>query len=118
MNTITIDGGELIIEPRGLDKMWGFRREIRVPLSHVRGATADSGVADEPKGLRAPGLAIPGKYVGTFHRDGEASFWNISDRRRNVVIDFIEEEFARAILTVDDPAQAERDINSAIQTAQ
>lgn len=115
MNTITLDGVELVITPRGLDKIWGFRREIRVPLAHVRGATADTGVADEPRGLRSPGLALPGKYVGTFKKEGESSYWNVSDRRRNVVIDFNDEEFARAILTVKNPAEIQRAVNAAIQ---
>jgi hypothetical protein len=87
MNTVIVDGVELVITPQGLDKVWAFRSELRVPLGHVRGATADTGVADGPRGLRAPGLAIPGKYVGTFKKDGESTYWNVSDRRRNVVID-------------------------------
>ncbi len=115
MNTITITDDELVIEPKGLDKLWGLRRELRVPLAHVRGATADPGVADEPRGIRAPGLAVPGKYVGTFHRDGEASFWNVSDPRDNIVIQFQNDEYARAVLTVADPATTEHDINDALR---
>lgn len=43
-NTITISGQELIVEPLGLDMLWAFTREMRIPLAHVRGATADSGI--------------------------------------------------------------------------
>lgn len=115
MNTITIKGNDLVIEPRGFDKLWGFRRELVVPLGHVRGATADNGVSDEPKGLRAPGLQVPGKVVGTFRRNGEATFWNVSDPRANVVIEFAGEDFTRAVLTVADPAATERLVNDALQ---
>lgn len=114
MNTIAITERELTIEPRGLDKLWGFRRQITVPLEHVRGATFDSGVAAEPTGLRAPGLSLPGKHVGTFRRDGEVTFWNVSDPSRNVVIEFVDEPFDRAVLTVDDPRAVEAAINAAL----
>lgn len=114
MNSVTVTASELVIVPQGMDKLWGLRRELRFPLSHVRGATADSGVAAEPRGLRAPGLAVPGKYVGTFHRDGEASFWNVSDPRANIVIQLHDERYVRAVLTVSDPTAAEREINSAL----
>lgn len=117
MNDITITADELIVEPRGLDKLWSFTRELRIPLAHVRGATADTGVADEPRGLRAPGLAVPGKYAGTFHRDGEATFWNVSDPRHNLVVELQDEKFRRLVLTVADPSGEERRINAAVQTA-
>jgi hypothetical protein len=115
MNVIALTEEDLIVEPKGLDKLWGLRKELRVPLSHVRGATADAGVASEPRGVRAPGLSVPGKYVGTFRRDGEASFWSVSDPRDNIVIQFQDEEYARAVLTVEDPAATERAINTALQ---
>lgn len=38
---VTVTPTELIVEPRGLDKLWSFRRRVVVPLSHVRGATHD-----------------------------------------------------------------------------
>ena len=117
MNEIALTETELVVEPKGLDRLWGFRRELRIPIAHVRGATADTGVADEPRGIRAPGLSVPGKHVGTFHRDGEASFWNVSDSRDNIVIQLQDEEFSRAVLTVADPAAAERAINEAVQRA-
>lgn len=117
MNEITLTSDELVVEPRGLDKLWSFTRELRIPLAHVRGATADPGVAGEPRGLRAPGLAVPGKYAGTFHRDGEATFWNVSDPRDNVVIELRDEKYVRLVLTVADPTAEERRINAAAQRA-
>lgn len=29
-NKVEIQDGELVVTPRGLDKMWSFKREIRV----------------------------------------------------------------------------------------
>jgi hypothetical protein len=115
MNTVTVENGHLIIEPRGLDKLWSFRRKIDVPLAQVRGATADEGVRYEPKGIRAPGLAIPGKYSGTFHRDGEKTFWNVSDPVRNVVLELDGTGmYNRLVLTVENPGDIETLVNAAI----
>ncbi|TKV61379.1 hypothetical protein FDO65_07250 [Nakamurella flava] len=117
MNEITLTAEELVVEPRGLDKLWSFTRELRIPLTHVRGATADPGVVDEPRGIRAPGLAVPGKYAGTFHRGGEATFWNVSDPRDNLVVELRDEKYVRLVLTVADPTGEERRINAAAQGA-
>ncbi|CRH67991.1 Uncharacterised protein [Chlamydia trachomatis] len=49
-NEVEIQGAELIVTPRGIDKLWSLTNEVRVPLSLVRGATYDPGVVTEPKG--------------------------------------------------------------------
>ncbi|GAC68271.1 hypothetical protein [Gordonia soli] len=115
MNTVTVQGDRLIVAPRGLDKLWSFTRQLDIPLSSVRGATVDTGVRREQRGIRAPGLAIPGKYAGTFHRDGERSFWNVGDPVRNVVIELDGTgKYHRLVLTVDDPAAVEKSVNAAL----
>ena len=103
MNSITITPETVTVEPLGLDKLWSLRRRLEFPADHVRGATFDPGASSEPKGLRAPGLAIPGKWSGTFHRDGEKSFWNVTAPDRTVVIELAGEDYDRLYLTVDDP---------------
>ena len=49
-NTATLTDTHLIIEPRGLDKLWSFTGSITIPWDHVRGATHDPGMKNEPKG--------------------------------------------------------------------
>ncbi len=68
MNTATVTSDQLIVEPLGLDKIWSVTNRIEIPIAHVRGATFDHGANHEPRGLRAPGLAVPGKWSGTFDR--------------------------------------------------
>lgn len=115
MNKVTLTGSSLIVEPKGLDKLWSFTRKINVPLAHVRGATFDPGVNNEPKGLRAPGLAIPGKWAGTFNRGGDKSFWNVSTPGETVVIELADEHYARLVLTVASPRAVVDAVNFAIQ---
>ncbi|SIS18723.1 hypothetical protein [Williamsia sterculiae] len=115
MNTVTIEGDQLIVRPGGLDRLWSFRRRIDTPLRAVRGATADTGVRREPKGRRGPGLRVPGKYAGTFRAGGETTFWNVSDPVDNVVIELDGTAgFDRLVLTVADPQAVERAVNAAI----
>ena len=115
MNTVTIVDNNLVVAPQGLDKLWSLKRRLEIPLASVRGATFDPGANNEPKGLRAPGLAIPGKWAGTFLRDGEKSFWNVSKPGETVVIEIAHEHYDRLILTVNDPRALVDRINAAIQ---
>lgn len=113
---VTVTPEDLVVEPVGLDKLWSFTRRLRFPLEHVRGATFDPGMRDEPKGWRGPGLGLPGKLSGTFHADGRRQFWNISGYDRAVVItlDPAAERYDRLVVTVDDPDQVVAAVNGAL----
>lgn len=118
MNTVTISGDALIVEPKGLDKLWSFTAKLEIPLAHVRGATIDPGITHGfDKGIRAPGLGLPNKWSGTFTKDGERHFWNASSGPDVVVIELTDEHYARLILTVDNAAAVVDEINTAITTA-
>ena len=103
-NIVTIEDGLLVVEPVGLNKLWGLRRRITVPLAQVRGATYDPGATHAGKGLRAPGLALPGvKWVGTFYKDGDKCYWNVRAGGQTIVVELGPgAPFARLYLTVGD----------------
>ncbi|MGV9853135.1 hypothetical protein ACWDWU_30850 [Streptomyces sp. NPDC003442] len=104
MPLIRIDGDDLVVVIEGLDKLWSFKGSLTIPLANVRGATADPGIASEPKGIRAAGSRVPGVITaGTFHRDGEKVFWDVRDPSKAVVIELADERYARLVLQVDDP---------------
>jgi hypothetical protein len=115
---VTLTADALLVEPIGLDKLWSFTRRLTIPLAHVRGATFDPDVAAEPKGLRHPGLAVPGKWAGTFTKDGDTCFWNVSARRsghrHTIVIQLDREKYQRLYLTVADPRATVDAINAAL----
>ncbi len=115
INIVTVSDTTLTVVPQGLDKLWSFTSKLEIPLAHVRGATLDPGAADEPKGLRGPGLHIPGKWSGTFTGDGEKSFWNVSDAAHTVVVQLTDEHYTRLVLTVDQPRATVDRINAAVQ---
>jgi len=81
MATISIDRNHLTVEVHGADKLWALKSRLTIPLKHVRGATADPGMAREPKGFRGPVTHLPGVIVaGTFHQDGQKVFWDVQTR--------------------------------------
>ncbi|GII53568.1 hypothetical protein Pth03_19570 [Planotetraspora thailandica] len=104
MAKISIDGDDLVVEMEGLDKLWALKSRLAIPLTNVRGATADPGIIREPKGLRAPGTRIPGLITaGTFHIDGEQVFWDVHDAAKAVVVELADDRYARLIVEVADP---------------
>lgn len=111
-NAIELTERELIITPRGLDKLWSFTRRVAVPWAHVRGATHDPGMRDEPKGWRGPGLRVGGKLSGTFHRDGQRHFLNVHGYEDAVVIELTDEPIQRIIVSLADPAAQVARINA------
>lgn len=116
MARVSIDGPTLVVDVEGMDKLWALKNRVVVPLAHVRGATHGPGIVKEPKGIRAPGAHVPGVLVaGTFHHEGERVFWDVHDAAGAVVIELDDEDYARLIVGVDDPAATVTLIESAIR---
>lgn len=116
MNTVSLTEKMLVVEPKGFDKLWSFRRKLEIPLDHIRGATLDPGANQEFKGIRAPGLSLPGKWAGTFHKNGDRSFWNVSGPNGTIVVELADEHYARLVLTVEHPRSVVDSINGIVQT--
>lgn len=111
-NVVTLTDSSLVIEPQGLDKVWSFTGSLTIPWNHVRGATHDPGMRNEPKGWRGPGLHLGQKLSGTFHADGESQFWNVNGFENTVVIELVDEHFNRIAVSLDDPARQTAEINA------
>lgn len=115
MARVSVSDDLLTVDLQGLHQLWAFKRRIRVPLAHVRGATADPGIVHEPKGVRAPGLHVPGAAViGTFRREGERHFWDVRSGVHAVVIELADETYDRLIIDVEHPRSTVDRINHAL----
>jgi len=114
MAHVLIENDHLLVKLQGWHQVWALTRAVRVPVDHVRGATADPGIVHEPKGLRAPGLHVPGAAViGTFTRDGERNFWGVRDGSHAIVIELAQERFTRLVVDVEHPRAVVDLINQA-----
>ncbi|MBP1327192.1 hypothetical protein JOF28_002424 [Leucobacter exalbidus] len=79
-NTLKIVDDALIVIPRGMDRVWGLRKRITVPLSCITDVQIEHRPHWVPTGWRGPGLDAFGKLVGTFHPEQERHYWNFSGR--------------------------------------
>lgn len=75
-NALHIAGDSLTVIPRGLDKVWGVRRRVNIPLSSITEVRIERDPHRVPMGWRGPGLDIFWKLVGTFHPGNERHYWN------------------------------------------
>jgi hypothetical protein len=115
MTAVEIVGDDLIVTMQGLDRFWSLRRRITVPLAHVRGATADPGVAREPAGTRSPGTHVPRVITaGSYRRDGEWTFWNLRASQQAVVVELTGERFRRLVLGVEDARAVAEQVEHAL----
>lgn len=78
------------------------RADIVVARENIRSVT----ITDDPwiwiRGIRAPGSLIPLVVaVGTWKFHGGKDFLAVKSKRQAVVIDLVDEEFARVILTTN-----------------
>ncbi|MBL3686020.1 hypothetical protein D3248_03495 [Leucobacter zeae] len=102
-NALRIADGALIVSPRGMDRVWGFRSRIVVPLPSIAGVRVERHPSRLPTGWRGPGLDAFGKLSGTFHPRGERHYWNYSGRGDALVVDVSGgDPFDRLLLSVAD----------------
>ena len=104
---------DLIVHLGFWEALAALSKSIRVPLSHVRGATDDEGFQGAALGLRAPGTAIPGVIsAGTYRKRGEKLFAYVTRGTHPVVIELSDQRWDRIVLGVADAREAAARINA------
>jgi len=103
------DGDTVVFTVEGWHKLWAFRSELRIPGTHIRGARADAQAAAHWAGLRAGGTYVPGLITaGTFYLDGffdhKPTFFDVQHQDNTIVVELADEQYARLIIEVADPA--------------
>lgn len=80
MATMHLSDEELIVRLTRGEKVAAFHGDLRVALSAVRDVDVTTDAVTAARGLRSPGLAIPGHTkIGTWRRPGHRAF--VSARR-------------------------------------
>ena len=96
--------GTLVVEPRGLMKLWALKSKLVVPVESVRDIRVVVDRKTIPLGLRLPGTAVPRLIIaGSYLKKGEWAFCAIRGDRPVVVIEFDGGRYARAIIETKDP---------------
>ena len=89
MVEISINGDQLQLEIRGLDKLWSFRGKLEIPLRHIRGVRHDpAAVGGWWHGIKLIGTNLPGVITaGTFFQHGQRVFWDVHDPQKTIIIE-------------------------------
>lgn len=106
MTTITVSPERLHIRLSRFEKFAGLLRDLDVPLSAVRSAAAAPDGLAAARGVRAPGLGLPGyRKVGTWRgRDGKTL---VAVRRGQpaLVLELSGARYARVVVGSDQPQE-------------
>jgi len=75
MARLTTAGEDLVLELTPREKLAGLHGDVRIPRSAVRDVRVELEPVTAVRGLRAPGLAIPGRTkIGTWRGRGRRAF--------------------------------------------
>ena len=110
-NDIELTDEHLIVNLHGIDKLLSLKSHLKIPLSHLRGATIDKGALDE-YAVRFGGTRLPDKWCGRFYRHGEKLFYNIERHELPVVIVLADEFYDRLVLGVEHPRELVDQLNN------
>ncbi len=111
---LQVDGDELVVHLRPLEKAEGAHGDIRVPLSAVTAVRSVDDPWPELRGIRAPGTGLPnvievGTRRGTFGKD----FAAVHGKGPAVVVELEGADYGRLVVTADDAASRAETIGQA-----
>jgi hypothetical protein len=102
---LDVEGDELVLHMRTLEKAEGVHGDIRVPLSAVTAVRFVEDPWPELRGIRAPGTGLPGVIaVGTRRGGFGKDFAAVHGKGPAVVVELDGAEYGRLVVTSDDAA--------------
>jgi hypothetical protein len=86
---VDITSNEVIIRPRGLHRLWAFKREVRIPRAQLKrvetGVTPDAR-AMLSRSIRMPGTSVPSLITaGSYRSKGQWAFWDVVGKGEKAV---------------------------------
>ena len=116
MVNVHIDDRTATFEVLGSHRLWALKGSVKVRLENIRSVRHDPAITlGWWEGWRMPGTHIPGLIIaGTYYREGQKRFWDVTDPRRAIVVDLMNEEYDRLIVDVEDPAGTVRRLEAAL----
>lgn len=104
MAELRVEGTELVLHLPTLQKIAGFRGDIRVPLTAVRSVTPVEKPWLALRGRRMAGTALQGvAAIGTWtHSNGQYDFCVVRSQQRAVQVDLNAGRFTRFLVGVAD----------------
>ena len=104
MAQLIVDGPDVVIKLRRIEKFWAFHGDVRVPLTAVRRIRTPANVWATMRGWRSTGTGIPGFVAMGKRRHGTGyDFTLVFKQRPAVVLECNGAEFGEVTVCVDDP---------------
>ncbi|SFL33387.1 hypothetical protein [Geodermatophilus ruber] len=105
MATLRTTPQTLTVSLSRAEKLLGLLRDLEVPRSAVREVTVVPDGLTATRGLRAPGLALPGvRQVGTWRGRGEKTLVSVRRGQPAVRVRLTGQRFDTLLLGTDDAA--------------
>jgi hypothetical protein len=101
MATIETTPRTLRISLTRAEKVLGLLRDLEVPLAAVRSAEVVPEGLAAVRGLRAPGLGLPARRIGTWRRRGTKTLLSVR-RGPAVRLELTGQRYDTVLVTVDD----------------
>jgi hypothetical protein len=113
-----VDGDELVLHLRALEKAEGAHSDISVPLTKVAAVRAVDDPWPELRGIRAPGTGMPNVIaVGTRRGGFGKDFAVVHGKGPAVVVELEGADYGRLVVTADDAAERAKSIAQAVANA-
>jgi hypothetical protein len=115
MADLHVDGDELVLHLRALEKAEGAHGDIRLPLATVTAVRAVDDPWPKLRGIRAPGTGWPNVIaVGTRRGGFGKDFAAVHGEGPAVVVELEGAEYGRLVVTADDAAVRAKTIARAV----
>jgi hypothetical protein len=106
MATIETTPASLRVRLTRTEKLFGLLRDLEVPRSAITTVEAVPAGLAAIRGLRAPGLGLPGvRAVGTWRRRGEKSYVSVRRAQPAVRIRLTGQRFDTVLIGTDDAVE-------------
>ena len=103
MADLDVEGDELVVHLRAIEKAEGAHGDIRVPLSAVTAVRSVDDPWPELRGIRAPGTGLPNVIaVGTRRGNFGKDFAAVHGKGPAVVVELEGAAYSRLVVTADD----------------
>lgn len=98
-------GDQLTVRLGTWEKVAGLRGDLRIPVSAVTAVQVEKDPLSAVRGIRAPGLHVPGRVkIGTWRRSGRKTFAVARRGLPAVRLDLAGQRHDRLIVSVADAA--------------
>ncbi|RUR10430.1 hypothetical protein [Legionella sp. km772] len=113
---LSVKESNLFIAIKGIDIFLTCKNKLNIPLKNIVAVAPYKGEYNNCfKGIRAPGVNIPGLVTaGTFYQHGKKIFWGVKNSDKSIMIDLKDNSFTRIIIEVDNPEESIKNIKASI----